>query len=116
MVIRVSLKNNSRKQKWQFHIKVGSLVHDIFAREIVAALLDYLSYCIGNIVAVWCIVVALVDMRIILVHPYIPGLHRGIAPPLRVSRVLLISGGDDSLGCFKPHCLDSTIDVSPTAH
>src|SRR5437667_6581090 len=80
---RTGLQANARQQQGQLHVQMRGLLHDVFAGEVVAALLEDLHHGKADVISIRRIIVAPIDVRIVLVHPYVPGLHRRIVAPLR---------------------------------
>src|SRR6266852_3378973 len=79
----------------------GRLLHDVLAREIVAAGLQHMHEALCDGVAVYHVAIYPVAFREILDEEFVEGLHAGVILPLRIGRILQIGGRDDGLRILK---------------
>src|SRR4051812_34000895 len=102
-VRRTGVDLDARQRHAGFEIlQIGGLVHDILAREVVAALLQHLHQGARHAVAVDREARGLVALRIVLVHEGEPLLRPRIVLPLRIGRVLAVERRENALCVIDP--------------
>src|SRR3954447_16281853 len=85
IVARAGVDLDARQQHPEFEIlEVARLLHDVLAREFVAALLEHVNHSLRQKIAVDAERAALVAFREILVHEGGPFLERGVVLPCRI--------------------------------
>src|SRR6267154_3734105 len=98
----------------------GGLLHHVFARQVVAALLQYLLEGARHGVAVYIRAVVQIARWVVLLHEAVPPLHRRVVRPLLVAVILEIGGGDDAhrlfQSCRREHRADRRRDVIEILH
>src|SRR5258706_8336156 len=76
VIVRAGVYQDARQQRLEAQVlHVGSLAHDVLAREVVAALLQHLRERRANGVAVDVEVVGAIGVRQVLRHEFPPLLH-----------------------------------------
>ena len=91
-------------------LQAGRLLHDVLARQIVAALLQHMHQQLRGRIAVGVEVRVLVAFRIVLRHEVEILLHARIVLPGRIERILAVVDADHALGGFQARRLHHRAD------
>src|SRR5919204_4887744 len=106
-VARTGADGDAREQRLDAEaLQTRRLLHDVLARERVAALLEHLLERGRHRVAVDVERVARVAVRVVLGHELAPRLHCRVIRPALVGRVLDVGAGDDAHRLLEPRGLE----------